>query len=322
VEFSLMLLLAAFGGGLFGSAIGGQPAFIFTGFMVFIGIGTSLSGSDYDFLTNVAFGPVFGPHISFAGAVAAAAYAARMGQLDSGRDIAAPVMVGSPTPLIIGGLFGMGGYLVQTALAALLTTPAGAGRAAVALTDTVALTVAISAIAARLIFGRTGLFGSMTEEANERGRFFPGGNQAWVVHQQGLVQSTALGLGSGLLSGFAVVSFTQINPDYVSFAPILGFGISAASLIMLQFGFDGPVTHHMTLPGGLAAAAVIAGMGVEAGALALVAGALAGIGGALFGELYSRLFLIHGDTHVDPPAFAIFTMTTIVVLVQLATGAY
>jgi len=162
----------------------------------------------------------------------------------------------------------------------------------------------------------------MTEEANERGRFFPGGNQAWVVHQQGLVQSTALGLGSGLLSGFAVVSFTQINPDYVSFAPILGFGISAASLIMLQFGFDGPVTHHMTLPGGLAAAAVIAGMGVEAGALALVAGALAGIGGALFGELYSRLFLIHGDTHVDPPAFAIFTMTTIVVLVQLATGAY
>jgi hypothetical protein len=109
VEFSLMLLLAAFGGGLFGSAIGGQPAFIFTGFMVFIGIGASLSGSDYDFLTNVAFGPVFGPHISFAGAVAAAAYAARMGQLDSGRDIAAPVMVGSPTPLIIGGLFGMGG---------------------------------------------------------------------------------------------------------------------------------------------------------------------------------------------------------------------
>ncbi|MGI8538375.1 MAG: hypothetical protein ACR2N0_01150 [Rubrobacteraceae bacterium] len=184
------------------------------------------------------------------------------------------------------------------------------------------MTVAISAIAARLIFGRTGLFGSMTEEANERGRFFPGGNQAWVVHQQGLVQSTALGVGAGLMSGFIVVSFAQINPDYIAFAANLGFGISAASLIMLQFGFDGPVTHHMTLPGGLAAAAVVAGLGVEAGAIALVAGAVAGIGGALFGELYSRLFLIHGDTHVGPPAFAIFTMTTIVVLARLATGAY
>lgn len=322
VEFSLVLLLAAFGGGLFGSAIGGQPAFIFTGFMVFIGVATTLAGSDYDFLTNVAFGPVFGPHISFAGAVAAAAYATRIGQLDSGRDIAAPVTGGSPMPLIIGGIFGMGGYLVQTALAALLAAPGGAGRAGLALTDTVALTVAISAIAVRLIFGRTGLFGSLTEEANERGRFFPGGNQVWVIHQQGLVQASALGLGAGLLSGFAVVSFTQINPEFTAAAPILGFGISAASLIMLQFGFDGPVTHHMTLPGGLGAAAVVAGLGVEFGALALVAGAIAGIGGALFGELYSRLFLIHGDTHVDPPAFAIFTMTTIVVLFQLAFGAY
>jgi hypothetical protein len=317
-----LLLLAAFGGGLFGSAIGGQPAFIFTGFMVFIGIATSLSGSDYDFLGNVAFGPVFGPHISFAGAVAAAAYAARTGQLDSGRDIAAPVTGGSPMPLIVGGLFGVGGYLVQTALAALLVTPGGAGRAGLFYTDTVALTVAISAIVVRLMFGKTGLFGSMSEEANERGRFFPGGNQVWVVHQQGLVQSTVLGLGSGLMAGFIVVTFTQINPDYAAFAANLGFGISAASLVMLQFGFDGPVTHHMTLPGGLAAAAVVVGMGAEAGALALVAGAIAGIGGALFGELYSRLFLIHGDTHVDPPAFAIFTMTTVVVLARLATGAY
>ncbi len=54
----------------------------------------------------------------------------------------------------------------------------------------------------------------------------------------------------------------------------------------------------------------------------MIAGAVAGIAGALLGEIFSRLFLIHGDTHVDPPAFAIFTMTTIVVLARLATGAY
>lgn len=318
MEFSLLFLLGAFGGGLFGTAIGGQPAFIFTGFMVFIGTATSLSGSDYDFTTNVAFGPVFGPHVAFAGGAAAAAYLGRRGEIDSGRDIAASLPQ-FPMALLIGGLFGAGGYVVERALAAVLVAP---GESGLALTDTVALTVGISAIVARLMFGRTGLFGSMTEEANERGRFFPGGQQVWVIHQQGFAQSTMLGLGAGFLCGFLVVSFAQINPEYAAFAPFLGFGISAASLIMLQFGFDGPVTHHMTLPGGLAAAAVVAGLGVEAGVLALVAGAIAGIGGALFGELYSRLFLIHGDTHVDPPALAIFTMTTVVVLSQLATGAY
>lgn len=71
VDFSLTLLLAAFGGSLSGAAVGGQPAFIFTGFMVMIGVASSLAGGGVDFLTNVAFGPVFGPHIAFASGAAA-----------------------------------------------------------------------------------------------------------------------------------------------------------------------------------------------------------------------------------------------------------
>lgn len=315
MDFSLVFLLAAFGGGAFGSAIGGQPAFIFTGLMVFIGIGVSLSGSDYDFLGNVAFGPVFGPHISFGGAVAAAAYAGRRGEIDSGRDIASPIAQ-FPTAILIGGVFGMGAYLVQTVLAALLVVPGDSG---LFYTDTVAITVAISAIVVRLMFGRTGLFGSMTEEANARGRFVADGNQVWVVHQQGLLQSSVLGIGGGLLAGFIVITFAQASPDNLAFVANLGFGISAVSLVMLQFGFNGPVTHHMTLPAGLAAVAILSGGGPET--LAIIAAAVAGIVGALFGELYSRLFLIHGDTHVDPPAFAIFTMTTIIVLLRIAFGA-
>ena len=317
MELSLVFLLAAFGGGLFGAAIGGQPAFIFTGFMVFIGIGTSLSGIEYDFLGDVAFGPVFGPHIAFAGGVAAVAYAARRRRMDSGRDIASPVAgIGDPVPLIIGGVFGMAGYVVEAFLSGMLVVPIASE---LAYTDTVAFTVAASAIAVRLIFGTTGLFGTLTDEARQRGRMIPGGGQVWVAHQQGLLQSSVLGVGSGLLCGFIVVSAGQIDPEYANFMALLGFGISAVSLIALQFGFNGPVTHHMTLPGGLAALAVFVAGGP--GALALLVGALGGVGGALFGELYSRLFNIHGDTHVDPPAFAIFTMTTIVILIRVATGA-
>lgn len=319
MDFSLLMLLAAFGGGLFGAAIGGQPAFIFTGFMVMIGVANSLAGGGFDFLGQVAFGPVFGPHISFAGGAAAAAFAARRGVLETGRDIGTPLTgTGDPLVLVVGGLFGMGGYLVSALFAYLLTLAGADGGAPVPLTDTVALTVATSAIVARLMFGKTGLFGTVTDEARQRGRFTPGGNQAWVAHQQSFAQSILLGLGAGLLSGWVVATFTEASADFAAGAGILMFGVSAVSLILLQFGLPGPVTHHMSLPAAVAAAGALS-LGLGGGA-ALVAGAIGGVLGALLGEFYSRLFLIHGDTHVDPPAFAIFTMATIVVLVRLVGG--
>jgi hypothetical protein len=41
---------------------------------------------------------------------------------------------------------------------------------------------------------------------------------------------------------------------------------------------------------------------------------------ALLGELFSRLFLIHGDTHIDPPANAIWVMATVVFVLSLLFG--
>lgn len=314
MDFSFALLIAAFGGGVFGAAIGGQPAFIFTGFMVLVGVGNGLVGGSYDFLGQVAFGPVFGPHISFGGGAAAAAYAARYGRLGSGRDIGTPITgTGDPTALLVGGLFGMGGYAIVAALNAMFTTGGG-----LVLTDTVAVTVGVSGVIARLMFGRTGMFGTLDPDARERGRLRAGGAQVWVAHQQQFWQTSLLGLGSGLLSTWVVVTVYEVNPDFVPAVVPLMFGVSAISLILLQFGLDGPVTHHMTLPAAIAAAAVITAGGSVG--FALFAGALAGVVGGLFGELYSRLFLIHGDTHIDPPAFAIFTVTTIVVLLQLGFG--
>jgi hypothetical protein len=99
---------------------------------------------------------------------------------------------------------------------------------------------------------------------------------------------------------------------------VLGFGFSAVSLILLEVGFDCPVTHHMTLPGGVAAAAVIGAGGWSL--VAVLLGAAAGIGGALLGEFFSRLFLIHGDTHIDPPANAIWVMATVVFVFSLLFG--
>lgn len=158
------LLLAAFAGGLFGAAIGALPAFIFTGFAVLLGVAAGLGGSEFNVLAapdepqGIAFGVDFGPHISFAGgAAAAAAFAARRGDIEDGKNIATPLAgLGTPWPLLVGGLFGVGGLVVQQLLVGLLGTVT-----AVTATDTIAVTVVISAIVARLAFGRTGLFGNL-----------------------------------------------------------------------------------------------------------------------------------------------------------------
>ncbi len=314
------LLLAAFAGGLFGAAIGGLSAFIFTGFAVLLGVAAGLGGSEFNVLAapeepqGIAFGVVFGPHISFAGGVAGAAFATRRGDLEDGKDIATPLAgLADPLPLLIGGLFGAGGLVVQQLLAGLLGTVT-----AVTATDTIALTVAISAVVVRLAFGRTGLFGNLPVEARERDRFRTGGERVWLGYQEGFLQAGVIGLGSGILAAWIVVAFAQANPALAEIGVVLGFGFSAVSLILLQVGFDCPVTHHMTLPAGVAAAAVL-----EAGGGPLVVvllGAVAGVVGALLGELFSRLFLIHGDTHIDPPANAIWVMATLVFVGALLFG--
>ena len=311
MDINLVDLLAAFAGGIFGAAIGGLPAFIFTGVIVLIGVAAGLAGGQFDILTNVAFGPFFGPHVSFGAGAAAAAFAARRGDIENGKDIATPLAgLGDPLPLVVGALFGVGGYLVNELLQGLL---AADESGTVFYTDTIALTVVISAIVARVAFGRTGIFGSLDDEARTRGRLKPGGERVWVAYQEGFLQASLIGLGFGLLGAYAVATLAGVDPAFAGVAALLGYGVSAVSLIFLNFGLSVPVTHHMSLPAAVAAGAIVAAGGGTV--LAIILGALAGIGGALLGELFSRLFLIHGDTHIDPPAAAILVMATIVFLV-------
>ena len=69
-----------------------------------------------------------------------------------------------------------------------------------------------------------------------------------------------------------------------------------------------PVTHHIALP---AALGVLHGAG-------FLGGVACGMIGAVIGEIGSRVFLIHGDTHIDPPAVGI---ATVVFLLKLAVAA-
>ena len=120
-----VLLITALAGGAFGAAIGTLPAFVFTGFLVFLGEGLAilernLGGADVVATERIAtgvtgvigFGAITGPHIAFAGGVAASAYAGKkypeMGPDEGyhfGKDITYAFGT-KPDILAVGAVFG------------------------------------------------------------------------------------------------------------------------------------------------------------------------------------------------------------------------
>ena len=83
----ILALIAAFGGGIIGAYMGALPAFIMTGIYALVGGVLTAAGVGGDVAVNyLAFGSFVGPHIAFAGGVAAAGYAGRKGKLASGTD--------------------------------------------------------------------------------------------------------------------------------------------------------------------------------------------------------------------------------------------
>lgn len=299
MTFNFVELLAAFGGGVFGAAIGALPAFIFTGFAVICAVPAILAGSPFNLASTLAFGPFFGPHVSFAGGAAAAAYAARKGKLATGKDISSAIMgLNDPVALLVGGIFGILGYLLVYVFN--ISFPAG-------MTDNVALTVFLSGIVARLAFGQTGVFGKLDEEAQKRGRFKTGGASVWLPYQESLGQLLTLGIGLSLVNSWIADAIVKTNPNFALAATTLGFGISAAKLFLLQFNMKVPVTHHITLIS--AVATVTSG--------SVLWGVVFGTAAALLVEGCSRLFYIHGDTHIDPPATGIWIMTLLIYLANI-----
>ncbi|MEW6887356.1 hypothetical protein V3M66_02790 [Trueperella pyogenes] len=330
MEIDIFWLVAAFGGGAFGAAIGGQTAFIFTGLTYLFGLGVYMSGVNAGpFMDSVVFGPVFGPHIAFAGGATAAAYAAWKGAMRegaNGRDIVSPLAgLGRSDVLAVGGITGMLGYVINLAVAYVLPTfkadPAlHYGNEVIGATDTVALTIIILAIATRYLFGKTGMFA----KPHGLGLLEVGEGKHWVVHQEKWSNTAMHGLTTGLLSAFGTLAVVQAFFDIsggtvVNHAQLIGWAISAVSLVFLTCGLPTPVTHHMTI---LASIAALKFMPVVAGtsdplawtsgqmALVCIIGGIVGALGGLLGELLARTTCANGDTHIDPPAFAIWTGTT------------
>lgn len=302
MHIDVLDILGSLAGGFLGATFGALIAFVFTGFAVLFGIAALLGSGDPAFLNTFAWGPFFGPHISFAAGVGAAAYAYRRGWLASGRDISTPLIsLSRPSVLLVGAAFGLFGYLVQQ----LLTLIPWFGSH----TDSIALTVVISALVARLAFGRSGIIGPHADGLTGWKRFTPTAQHVWLGYQQTPLVAIVMGLFLGGLSAWASVTLLAAYPD-AGGVIFLGFGVSAASLLFLQLGSSVPVTHHITIVSAVTVSVFAAALSDQLVLLVLL-GALAGAAAGIVAELFSRFWLIRGDTHIDPPASAIWPLVTV-----------
>ncbi|MDO4565757.1 MAG: hypothetical protein Q4B42_00340 [Oscillospiraceae bacterium] len=277
-------LLAAFGGGVMGALLGGLPCFVMTGLIVIAGTIASLAG-DASAFAGVAFGSFFGPHVAFCGGAAATAYAARKGLIENGQSLDSTMGTGAADPLIVGGVFGILGYLINFLYSNVLGLP----------TDTIAMTVVTSGIIARLVFGKTGVFG----------KYDSGEKRVFLTPGKGLILNLVVGLGIGILVAFlpSALQAAGASADWISgnFQNLM-FGIAAFSLVFASMGKASPGFHHIIAPA--AGASVMLGP---------VWGIVFGVVGSLLGDLLGNLYN-NGkcDSHIDPPGGAIFIQMFII----------
>jgi hypothetical protein len=348
----IALAIAAFAGGAIGAAVGALEAFSLAGLFIVVGEAINIAGDavpdasvdlavlgSTGLTASVGLGPMFGPHVAFAGGAAAAAFAARQGYLDTDFQYhEAKNITHALGPragvMAIGGTFGVLGVAVT--------------RASVRLGlpwDPIAFSVLVTGLVARVALGYP-LVGSVRGDGildmspfENRVRRSPradGGQPArsgvdpagttggkrrfavepWLPHQFGWGQVAFLGGVVGVFGAFVT---------YRTASPFLAFGITAASLVFLCVGVERfPVTHHMAIVSSFAVVGVAGGattpaaMAAEASLLvALLLGAAFGVVTALVGECSQRVLYAHADTHVDPPAAAIVVGSFLVALLDV-----
>ena len=291
---SILGLIAAFGGGVFAAAIGAVPAFIMTGVFSVVGAVAAMCGAAdaSNILINYfAFGSFFGPHIAFAGGVAASAYAKKKGVTENGADVASALAgLNEPDVLLVGGVFGMIGYLFKELVIVSLFAGSISPRL---VTDAPGITVFCSAILVRLIFGGKLKTGS---EVMSKGK-----NLGTVLVMSICFSTVVAGIYAAAVN--AGVSIEAFGGSY----HVLIFGLAAIGLVFAIAGQPFYGCHHIVI---IAAEAAVQSYATTGNAyMALAMGIIFGTISGLIGDIAGASINSGTDSHIDPPATAIFIMT-------------
>lgn len=280
----VMPYLLAFFGGIFGAVFGGATVFIIFGFFGLVGIALVVSTGSDVFLNTIALSPIFSPEISFAGAVAAAAYWGKVTrdkaasdsgvEIFDGSNIFAPlVSTNNVNVLLVGGVFGVLGYTITSLLN-------GAGFPA----DNIAVGVVVTNILSRLLFGGS-LTSQLPIEVNKIELF----TKPIVFN---IIWSFALAVVIG-----GIVDVIQI--------PLFGFVLGAFVLIFIAAGVNIPTIHHVALIAGIAM--LTFGNIWMAGVFGVIASLLCDFIGIHFNAKV--------QSHIDPPAAAIIILRLVLAFI-------
>ena len=296
IVMSIFNLIAAFGGGAFAASIGALPAFIMTGVFAVVGAAVSMAGAADagNILVNYfAFGSFFGPHIAFAGGVAAAAYAKKKGISDNGADIATSCAGhNAPDVLIVGGIFGVIGFLFKELVVMNLFAGTISPRL---VTDAPGITVFLSAILVRLVFGGKLRTGDKT------------------ISQGGALGNTiVIGICYSLLVAGVYFAGLEVVPieTFAGSYHVLIFGMAAIGLVFAEIGQPFFGCHHIVIIA--AETAVQCYNNTENAWMAVIMAIVFGTISAIICDVETNLINSGSDSHIDGPACAIFIMTFVV----------
>lgn len=266
-------------GGMLGAALGALPAFFLCGLSFMVGTMIFLITGDQTFNLTVTWGPLLGPHTAFAGGIAAAAYAARQGRLNSGRNVVKPLYALKSFPVIlIGGMFGLFGIVfawILTRIPFINHTP---------WVNPIALSITLNGFLTRLVMGKTGILGYRTKQQS---LWIPCPEENTLPWHMPPLNLFMISFGLSVGSSFLAVVLPEISG--------LIFGLAALSLMFIVLGHHIPVVLHIILCAQVTAA----------GSGNMWWGVCFGILSAVLADIGTCLFLDRGDTHIDPAALSI-----------------
>lgn len=262
----------AFLAGVMGSVIGGNGAFMMTGFIGIMAAVMEKCGGDASVLNGPILGILFMPCVMFNGACASLAYSANVKHyLHNGQNLNRSMLfTQDPIVLLIGGTFGLLGYLVLTFLTN-IGFPADGG----------ACTVFLLGALIRVLWGN---------------KKYITKNIEWVSKEKGINEYIFQIIMAGVIA-YVTAYFVQMS-GIVS----LGFSISAFSLVFMFLDPFFPATHHITMIAGYAI--------MQTGNFALVV-LFAAISEVIF-ILANKALNYDLDTHLDAPAIAIMITSLLI----------
>ncbi|SDX87514.1 hypothetical protein [Eubacterium barkeri] len=317
----LITIFLAFCVGVIGSALGAFPNIILCALVVLVGAAANICGSDFNWVADVGFGFFLGPHICFAPACCAAAYAKMRGYLPDSKDIVTPLAsLKRVDVLVVGGVFAILGWYINV----FLSTFFAGGL------DTVAMTVFIISLLGRVLFARKGLKEGLLGAVPEGGRRYSVADvkeDVWVPYQtiSGGVQLLLTGMVFGGIAAYFVylmcsLAGTTGNTALIDASIFPVWCVAVVAFFTYLSGCPIPIFHHI----GFVAAYMARVIFLNGGSLeaCLVWGIAFGILSAFLGDYLSKTFMVYGEGFVDPPTMAIATGSIIVFSVIPLLGAH